>query len=996
MDGHVMLCCRKPHYSSINRAPIFAPERRTTHNPSVSPPKVPFMDLESEVQVLESSFVVPSEATPRKELCLSPLDIAAVRRDTPVVFFYHADDAAAADFFDVARLKEAMAKTLVPFYPLAGRFDVDGDGRVVVSCNDEGVLFVVARSSLTAHHFDDFKPSQEQRRLFIPHVEPSSVIMAVQQRVQAHQNETVVDMELETVATRVSNANEAVETEEIGASNDPDVVLNDGDIISDPGLRIPIDQIHPNIRDAAKRAYILKGPCQPKGHNYPKRKICNRNRSFHDEWYKNHPWLEYSVAKDAAFCFYCFLFKQPRAENYGIDAFTVIGFRGWKDGRELLDAHGNGIDHNKARKHYEDFKNQRQSVSHAMHRGGKKSKEEYKGRLIVVLGVIRFLLLQALAFRGHDESCDSDNKGNFLEMVQWYKEKDKNVANLLRTNQMTSPEIQKDICKACANQTTKAIITDIGDRNFAILIDEARDASIKEQMAIVVRYINARGHVIERFLGLKEVPDTTSACLKEALDGMLAEHGLSISRVRGQGYDGASNMRGEFHGLQRRILDENPYAFYIHCFAHQLQLVVVSVAKCCTPVFEFFGTSTLIVNTINASCKRRDQLAQAHHEHLVKQLDNAEIFSGRGRNQETNLARPGDTRWGSHHKTLCRILLMWDAILEVLENLAEDGSGDKKYVASGLIRQMENFEFVFVLHLMIRLLGKTNDLSQCLQRKGQNIIRAVGLIGAMLQTINDIRENGWEELFEEVTTFCLKRNIPITDMAAKVTVRGRSRGRGGQLVTYYHYFKNEIFNMVYDQIIMEFNNRFGERSTQLLRCIACLDPNNSFANYDKEKILELASIYEHDFSGYEILALREQIPIFINDVRTDPKFKNCHDLGDLAITVVQTGMANDFRFVYRLVELALILPVATATVERAFSAMKIIKTELRNKMGNEWLNHRMICYIEREIFKTIKDEDILYHFQEMRSRLKKLPPLPRSRITEIGSSSVPAVDGPGC
>ncbi|KAL5684412.1 hypothetical protein ACJX0J_010797 [Zea mays] len=31
---------------------------------------------------------------------------------------------------------------------------------------------------------------------------------------------------------------------------------------------------------------------------------------------------------------------------------------------------------------------------------------------------------------------------------------------------------------------------------------------------------------------------------------------------------------GEFHGLQRRILDEDPYAFYIHCFAHQLQLLM--------------------------------------------------------------------------------------------------------------------------------------------------------------------------------------------------------------------------------------------------------------------------------------------------------------------------------------------------------------------------------------------------------------------------------------
>jgi hypothetical protein len=487
--------------------------------------------------------------------------------------------------------------------------------------------------------------------------------------------------------------------------------------------------------------------------------------------------------------------------------------------------------------------------------------------------------------------------------------------------------------------------------------------------------VNARGEVIERFLGLREVADTSSSSLKMALDGMLASHGLSISRIRGQGYDGASNMRGEFHGLQRQILDENPYAFYIHCFAHQLQLVVVSVAKCCSSIFDFFQTSTLIVSTVNASCKRRDQLSQKHHDDLVRQLESGEIFSGRGKNQQTNLTRPGDTRWGSHHKTLCRILLMWDAVLEVLENVAEDRSnGDKKYAASGLIKQMETFEYVLILHLMIRLLGKTNDLSMCLQRKDQNIVRAVGLIEATIRTIQDIRENGWEELFEEVKSFCLTHNIAMPNMEETVTIRGRSRGRGGQLVTYYHHFKNEIFNVVYDQIIVEFNNRFAERSTHLLRCIACLDPRNSFANYDKEKLMELAKLYDDDFCDYDLMRLREQLDVWINEVRMDPKFANCHDIGDLAIKMVQIEMNKDYKFVYRLIELALILPVATATVERIFSAMKIIKTELRNKMGNDWLNHRMICYIEREIFASIEDDDILYHWQDLKNRLQKLPP----------------------
>ena len=100
--------------------------------------------------------------------------------------------------------------------------------------------------------------------------------------------------------------------------------------------------------------------------------------------------------------------------------------------------------------------------------------------MIVILEVIRFLLLQAHAFFG-----------------------DKNVAYLLHNNQMTSPYIQKDLCKACAEQTNKAIIQDIGDRNFSILVDEARDASIKEQMAVILRYLNARVQVIERFIGVK-------------------------------------------------------------------------------------------------------------------------------------------------------------------------------------------------------------------------------------------------------------------------------------------------------------------------------------------------------------------------------------------------------------------------------------------------------------------------------------------------------------
>ena len=107
-------------------------------------------------------------------------------------------------------------------------------------------------------------------------------------------------------------------------------------------------------------------------------------------------------------------------------------------------------------------------------------------------------------------------------------------------------------------------------------------------------------------MAVEHVPDTKATSLKIALDGMFATLGLSMSNLRRQGYDGDSNMRGEFHGLQRFILEENPYAHYLHCFAHQLELVAVAVAKCCSSVRDFFEYTSMVVTILNASCKRHD------------------------------------------------------------------------------------------------------------------------------------------------------------------------------------------------------------------------------------------------------------------------------------------------------------------------------------------------------------------------------------------------------
>ncbi|CAD6256554.1 unnamed protein product [Miscanthus lutarioriparius] len=155
--------------------------------------------------------------------------------------------------------------------------------------------------------------------------------------------------------------------------------------------------------------------------------------------------------------------------------------------------------------------------------------------------------------------------------------------------------------------------------------------------------------------------------------------------------------------------------------------------------------------------------------------------------------------------------------------------------------------------------------------------------------------------------------------------------------------------------------------------MACFNPRNNFSNFDVDKLVRLAEIYAEDFDIGDLIVLPNQLRQFINRARRTSDFVGCTELGKVAEIMVKNNMHTSYKLVYRLIELTLILPVATASVERIFSAMSIIKIDLRNKMGDEWLNDLMICYNENEIFRKIDNEKIKKRFQEMKKRHMLLP-----------------------
>jgi hypothetical protein len=134
------------------------------------------------------------------------------------------------------------------------------------------------------------------------------------------------------------------------------------------------------------------------------------------------------------------------------------------------------------------------------------------------------------------------------------------LENVLKNHQLTAPRIQKEIANATSSGILDAILKDLEDSSFSILVDESRD--VKEQFSIFFfRYVDKRGHVIEHFLGITHVSNTTATVLKRTIESILNKHNLSVSRLRGQGYDGASNMRGELNRLKTLILNEKSFAY---------------------------------------------------------------------------------------------------------------------------------------------------------------------------------------------------------------------------------------------------------------------------------------------------------------------------------------------------------------------------------------------------------------------------------------------------
>ena len=121
-----------------------------------------------------------------------------------------------------------------------------------------------------------------------------------------------------------------------------------------------------------------------------------------------------------------------------------------------------------------------------------------------------------------------------------------------------------------------------------------------------------------------------------------------------------------------------------------------------------------------------------------------------------------------------------------------------------------------------------------------------------------MRDDEWKSLLTEVSSFCTTHDISILNIDEIFVISGRPQ-RNTQQNTNLHHYHVELFYTVIDMQLQELNNHFSEANTDLLLCIACLNPSNSFMAFDKEKLIRLSKFYPSDFLRTNILALDSQL-----------------------------------------------------------------------------------------------------------------------------------------
>ena len=322
-----------------------------------------------------------------------------------------------------------------------------------------------------------------------------------------------------------------------------------------------------------------------------------------------------------------------------------------------------------------------------------------------ILSPIKFLCCQGLALRGDKD----ETNGKLRQLLSMKAEEDSNLKEWLQRKQnvYTSPNIQNEIVKLMGLQILRNISSELQCSPFlTIMADETTDSSNAEQVTVFFQCINKDFEVNEEFIGLYHVPSIDAATLTSVIQDVFERMNLSIGKLRGQCYDGASSMSATKTGVAKRISDLESRAIYTHCYGHALNLATCDTMKKMKLLKEAIEIITHEVTKLVKYSPRRQEIFHQVKQKMISSNDGPGI----------RVLCP--TRWTVRAESLCSIMKIFDALQCTWEEAAEIvKDSETKARIKGVAVQMNSFNYIFGNLLGEMLLKHADNLSRTPQKK---------------------------------------------------------------------------------------------------------------------------------------------------------------------------------------------------------------------------------------------------------------------------------------
>lgn len=463
-------------------------------------------------------------------------------------------------------------------------------------------------------------------------------------------------------------------------------------------------------------------------------------------------WLCYSVELNKSYCESCWLFAD---RNYPYFKYSWIeGINDWQHLSQKIAKHEKSVQHIEAVK-LRTIWIKNQTIDVNLEKQISVEAKFWRDVLTRIIKIILFLTAGNTALRGNEGKGEEACEGNFLRTVRLLAEFDPVLNTLLTVEEnkvkYLSWSTQNEVIDLLATNVQNIICQEIRKAPcFALIIDSTQDICKVDQVSVIIRYTSLNYtlqtiDIKESFLGFFTLHEHAAKDHVNLILETLIKFGIDINKCRGQGFDGASVMSGIHNGVKKRILDIVPNATYIHCNAHNLNLVLSDVARSTTKVSSFFDTIQEIFNFFSKSGPRWASLSFGDNvANIIK---------------KKVLKKVCVTRWEARHDA---VYVLKDRYIDVLKSLTNisltSRKTEERTKSIGLKNKIESFEFVLLLTIWENILRLLYSVSKLLQSPNTTLHQACELLENCVRSIKSLRTN-YDEIVASSKILCSKWGI---------------------------------------------------------------------------------------------------------------------------------------------------------------------------------------------------------------------------------------------